>query len=125
MLLLPPLLRPMLLLAPLLLLLLGSTTAQLLNHPPHFVPGTGDMSRFSLSEHTPVGSPVYQLKGKSTKSREVKRAKHALPFTKNLLDNSPTLISNYSIITLTKLYSNMGLSVWSLFCWSFDRLIIL
>lgn len=113
MLLLPPLLRLMLLLAPL-LLLLGSTTAQLLNHPPHFVPGTGDMSRFSLSEHTPVGSPVYQLKGKSTKSREVKRANHALPFTKQLLDNSPTLISNYSIITLTKLYSNMGHSVWGL-----------
>lgn len=60
----------MLLLPPLVVvvavLLLGSTAAQLLNHPPHFVPGTGDMSRFSLSEHTPVGSPVYQLKGKSS-----------------------------------------------------------
>ncbi|XP_030081476.1 cadherin-23 [Drosophila hydei] len=48
----------------LLLLLFGRLAgAQLLNHPPHFVPGSGDMSRFSLSEHTPVGSPVYQLKG--------------------------------------------------------------
>ncbi|XP_068148728.1 cadherin-87A [Drosophila tropicalis] len=45
------------------LLLMRLTMAQLLNHPPQFVPGTGDMSRFSLSEHTPVGSPVYQLKG--------------------------------------------------------------
>lgn len=37
---------------------------QQLNQPPHFVPGSGDMGRFSLSENTPVGSPVYQLKGK-------------------------------------------------------------
>ncbi|KAM7355169.1 cadherin 74A isoform 1-T1 [Cochliomyia hominivorax] len=36
---------------------------QHLNQPPHFVPGSGDMGRFSLSENTPVGSPVYQLKG--------------------------------------------------------------
>lgn len=36
---------------------------QLVNHPPHFVPGAGDMSRFSLSENTPVDSPVYQLRG--------------------------------------------------------------
>ncbi|XP_030385900.1 cadherin-23 [Scaptodrosophila lebanonensis] len=42
---------------------LGLAKAQLLNHPPQFVAGTGDMARFSLSEHTPVGSPVYQLKG--------------------------------------------------------------
>jgi len=49
----------------LLLPLLELTAAQLQNHRPHFVAGTGDMSRFSLSEHTPVGSPVYQLKGKS------------------------------------------------------------
>lgn len=37
---------------------------QILNHQPYFVPGSGDMSRFSLSENTPVDSPVYQLKGK-------------------------------------------------------------
>lgn len=36
---------------------------QLINHPPHFVPGSGDMSRFSLSENTPIDSPVYQLRG--------------------------------------------------------------
>ncbi|XP_050337354.1 cadherin-23 [Bactrocera neohumeralis] len=37
--------------------------AQTQNQPPHFVPGSGDMSRFSLLENTPVGSPVYQLRG--------------------------------------------------------------
>lgn len=37
---------------------------QLVNHQPYFIPGSGDMSRFSLSENTPVDSPVYQLKGK-------------------------------------------------------------
>lgn len=39
--------------------------SQVLNRPPYFVPGSGDMSRFSLSENTPVESPVYQLKGKN------------------------------------------------------------
>jgi len=49
---------------PLLLpLFLSLTAGQLVNQPPQFVPGTGDMSRFSLSENTPVGSPVFQLKG--------------------------------------------------------------
>lgn len=38
---------------------------QLVNHQPYFIPGSGDMSRFSLSENTPIDSPVYQLKGKS------------------------------------------------------------
>lgn len=33
------------------------------NRPPNFVPGSGDMARFSLIENTPVGSPVYQLRG--------------------------------------------------------------
>lgn len=36
---------------------------QLTNKPPHFIPGSGDMSRFSLPENTPVDSPVYQLRG--------------------------------------------------------------
>ncbi|XP_049865838.1 cadherin-23 [Pectinophora gossypiella] len=36
---------------------------QVINRAPHFVPQTGDMSRFSLSEDTPVGTPVYHLKG--------------------------------------------------------------
>lgn len=36
---------------------------QRVNKPPYFVPGSGDMSRFSLPENTPVDSPVYQLKG--------------------------------------------------------------
>lgn len=27
------------------------------------MPGSGDMARFSLSENTPVGSPIYQLRG--------------------------------------------------------------
>lgn len=39
--------------------------SQELNRPPYFAPGSGDMSRFSLSENTPVDSPVYQLKGKN------------------------------------------------------------
>ena len=37
--------------------------AQNINRAPHFIPNSGDLSRFSLSENTPVGSPVYQLKG--------------------------------------------------------------
>lgn len=37
--------------------------AQSINKPPYFVPGAGDMSRFSLAENTPIDSPVYQLKG--------------------------------------------------------------
>lgn len=37
---------------------------QQMNRPPYFVPGSGDMARFSLSENTPVDSPVYQLRGK-------------------------------------------------------------
>ncbi|XP_055843271.1 cadherin-23 [Episyrphus balteatus] len=44
-------------------LLLDVAKCQLENKPPYFVPGSGDMARFSLSENTPVGSPVYQLKG--------------------------------------------------------------
>ncbi|CAD7003575.1 unnamed protein product [Ceratitis capitata] len=48
----------------LLLLSMRSANGQTLNQPPHFVPGSGDMSRFSLLENTPVGSPVYQLRGK-------------------------------------------------------------
>lgn len=40
------------------------TKCQIINRSPHFVPGSGDMSRFSLSENTAVGSPVYQLRGK-------------------------------------------------------------
>ncbi|ALC44966.1 Cad74A [Drosophila busckii] len=56
----------------LLLLLPLRSSAQLLNHPPQFVPGSGDMSRFSLSEHTPVGSPVYQLKGSDPEGGRLK-----------------------------------------------------
>uniref|UniRef100_A0A182IQZ1 Cadherin domain-containing protein n=1 Tax=Anopheles atroparvus TaxID=41427 RepID=A0A182IQZ1_ANOAO len=37
--------------------------AQTINRTPHFIPGSGDMSRFSLPENTPVGSVVYQLRG--------------------------------------------------------------
>lgn len=36
---------------------------QLQNRPPHFIPGSGDMARFSISENTPNGSVVYQLRG--------------------------------------------------------------
>ncbi|XP_044726882.1 cadherin-23 [Chrysoperla carnea] len=46
-----------------LLLNLLQTWGQLINRAPHFVPGIGDMSKFSLKENTPVGTPVYQLKG--------------------------------------------------------------
>lgn len=42
----------------------GAAFGQLINRAPHFVPGTGDLSKFSLSENTQVGTPVYQLKGK-------------------------------------------------------------
>nr|XP_032511121.1 cadherin-23 isoform X1 [Danaus plexippus plexippus] len=52
---------------PLIILLLVSLiqqmTAQVINRVPHFIPQTGDMSQFSLSEDTPVGTPVYHLKG--------------------------------------------------------------
>lgn len=41
-----------------------AATGQQTNRPPHFISGSGDMARFSLSENTPVDSPVYQLKGK-------------------------------------------------------------
>lgn len=39
------------------------THCQTLNRPPAFLPGNGDMARFSLPENTPVGSSIYQLKG--------------------------------------------------------------
>lgn len=39
---------------------------QIINRAPHFIPQSGDMARFSLSENTSVGSPVYQLKGKKS-----------------------------------------------------------
>lgn len=41
-----------------------------LNRAPHFVPGQ-DMSQFSLSESTPVNSPVYQLRGKVIHLKEI------------------------------------------------------
>jgi len=47
-----------------LLLIVNVVECQIVNKPPHFTPGSGDMARFSLSENTPVGSPVYQLRGK-------------------------------------------------------------
>uniref|UniRef100_A0A336M3U9 CSON011722 protein n=1 Tax=Culicoides sonorensis TaxID=179676 RepID=A0A336M3U9_CULSO len=46
-------------------ILLVTTQVQcqvLMNRAPQFIPGQ-DMSRFSLSENTPVNSPVYQLRG--------------------------------------------------------------
>lgn len=43
----------------------GLVKCQFVNQPPRFMPGTGDMARFSLSENTPIDSPVYQLRGKS------------------------------------------------------------
>lgn len=47
----------------LLVLAVRVSRCQIINRPPQFVPGSGDMSRFSLSESTPVGSPIYQLRG--------------------------------------------------------------
>lgn len=41
---------------------------QFVNRPPYFVPGSGDMARFSLSENTPIDSPVYQLRGKEVRN---------------------------------------------------------
>lgn len=46
---------------------------QRVNKPPYFVPGSGDMARFSLPENTPIDSPVYQLRGKFT---QLKLAMH-------------------------------------------------
>lgn len=43
---------------------------QLVNHQPYFISGSGDMTRFSLSENTPIDSPVYQLKGKTQQHSE-------------------------------------------------------
>ncbi|XP_045534163.1 cadherin-23 [Papilio machaon] len=52
---------------PLLILLLACllqvVASQVINRAPHFIPQTGDMSQFSLAEDTPVGTPVYHLKG--------------------------------------------------------------
>ncbi|VVC89380.1 unnamed protein product, partial [Leptidea sinapis] len=45
------------------LVFLQMCSSQVINRAPHFVPQTGDMSTFSLAEDTPVGTPVYQLKG--------------------------------------------------------------
>lgn len=54
------------LIVPLLIILnkLIVVRCQFVNQPPYFQPNTGDMARFSLSENTPVDSPVYQLRGK-------------------------------------------------------------
>lgn len=58
-----------LLIVPFLLVLPNSMVkCQFVNRPPHFVPGSGDMGRFSLSENTPIDSPVYQLRGKKMNS---------------------------------------------------------
>uniref|UniRef100_A0A8W7PY29 Cadherin domain-containing protein n=1 Tax=Anopheles coluzzii TaxID=1518534 RepID=A0A8W7PY29_ANOCL len=46
-----------------LVLLQQCARAQIINRTPHFIPGSGDMARFSLLENTPVGSVVYQLRG--------------------------------------------------------------
>ncbi|XP_045446649.1 cadherin-23 [Melitaea cinxia] len=43
--------------------LLELCVGQAINRAPHFIPQTGDMSQFSLPENTPVGTPVYHLKG--------------------------------------------------------------
>ncbi|KAI5631942.1 cadherin domain-containing protein [Phthorimaea operculella] len=52
---------------PLIILLIVSllqlSTCQVINRIPHFIPQTGDMSRFSISEDTPVRTPVYHLQG--------------------------------------------------------------
>ncbi|KAG7299357.1 hypothetical protein JYU34_016291 [Plutella xylostella] len=52
---------------PLVILLLLSIcqycASQVINRAPHFIPAVGDMSQFSILENTPVGTPVYQLKG--------------------------------------------------------------
>ncbi|XP_058460277.1 cadherin-23 [Malaya genurostris] len=46
-----------------LLILVEPVRCQIINRTPHFIPSSGDMSRFSLPENTPVGSVVYQLRG--------------------------------------------------------------
>ncbi|GBP73902.1 Cadherin-23 [Eumeta japonica] len=42
---------------------LQTCLSQVINRAPHFIPQIGDMSQFVLPENTPVGTPVYQLKG--------------------------------------------------------------
>lgn len=59
---------------------------ELVNRPPYFISGSGDMSRFSLSESTPVDSPVYQLKGKSNLSLILTKIKRK---RKTILSNLP------------------------------------
>ncbi|KAL1380009.1 hypothetical protein pipiens_014507, partial [Culex pipiens pipiens] len=44
------------------LILVACVECQIINRTPHFIPSSGDMSRFSLPENTPVGSVVYQLR---------------------------------------------------------------
>lgn len=36
------------------------------NKPPYFIPGTGDLSSFSISENFQVNTSVYKLKGNHT-----------------------------------------------------------
>lgn len=54
---------------PLIILLILSichlSYCQMINRVPHFIPQIGDMSQFTVAENTPVGTPVYQLKGKN------------------------------------------------------------
>ncbi len=47
-------------------LLFTIVKCQIINRAPQFVPGSGDMARFSLSENTQLGSPIYQLRGKDS-----------------------------------------------------------
>lgn len=48
----------------LIITILETCAGQVINRVPHFVPQAGDMTQFSVSEDTPMGTPVYQLKGK-------------------------------------------------------------
>lgn len=68
-----------------LLILVQPVSCQIFNRTPHFIPGSGDMSRFSLPENTPVGSVVYQLRGRSIAYQKLEKS---LFFSRNTLITS-------------------------------------
>ena len=76
------------------LVLVKFRKCQIINRPPQFVPGSGDMSRFSLSENTPVGSPVYQLKGKHNHQTIIQTFTYNFHFHKLIFMQSVNLFNH-------------------------------
>lgn len=65
--------------------------AQVINRVPHFVPQIGDMSQFSLMENTPVGTPVYQLKGVDPENSQLRYSISGQYFTVDSITGVVTL----------------------------------